>query len=216
MIRENTEGTYAGEGGFLRKGTPHEIATQGSVNTRLGVERCVRYAFELAASRPRKHLTLVHKTNVLTFAGDLWERTFDEVAAEYPEVATAYNHVDAACIYFVQDPAALRRDRHRQPVRRHPHRPRRRGLRRHRVRRRPATSTPTAPARRCSSRCTARRPTSPGQSKANPVAAILSAAMMLEFLGEADAAARIRKACADAADAHRLHLRDRRRHRRSV
>ncbi len=104
VIRENTEGTYAGEGGFLRKGTPHEIATQGSVNTRLGVERCVRYAFELAQSRPRKHLTLVHKTNVLTFAGDLWQRTFDDVAAEYPDVATAYNHVDAACIYFVQDP----------------------------------------------------------------------------------------------------------------
>ena len=101
VIRENTEGTYAGEGGFLRKGTPHEIATQGSVNTRFGVERCVRYAFELAQSRPRKHLTLVHKTNVLTFAGDLWQRTFDAVAAEYPDVATAYNHVDAACIYFV-------------------------------------------------------------------------------------------------------------------
>ena len=97
VVRENTEGTYAGEGGFLRKGTPHEIATQGSVNTRMGVERCVRFAFELARSRERRHLTLVHKTNVLTFAGDLWERTFDEVAAEYADVATAYNHVDAAC-----------------------------------------------------------------------------------------------------------------------
>src|SRR6187455_2329639 len=96
VIRENTEGTYAGEGGFLRKGTPHEIATQGSVNTRMGVERCVRYAFELAQSRDRKHLTLVHKTNVLTFAGDLWERVFAEVAAEFPDVATAYHHVDAA------------------------------------------------------------------------------------------------------------------------
>ena len=80
VVRENTEGTYAGEGGFLRHGTPHEIATQGSVNTRMGVERCVRFAFELAQSRERKHLTLVHKTNVLTFAGDLWQRTFDEVA----------------------------------------------------------------------------------------------------------------------------------------
>jgi 3-isopropylmalate dehydrogenase len=104
VIRENTEGTYAGEGGFLRKGTAHEIATQGSVNTRFGVERCVRYAFELARSRERKHLTLVHKTNVLTFAGDLWERAFTAVAAEFPDVTTAYNHVDAACIYFVQDP----------------------------------------------------------------------------------------------------------------
>ena len=93
-----------GEGGVLRKGTPHEVATQGSVNTRFGVERCVRYAFELARSRPRKHLTLVHKTNVLTFSGDLWDRTFHEVAADYPDIATAYNHVDAATIYFVQDP----------------------------------------------------------------------------------------------------------------
>ena len=82
VVRENTEGTYAGEGGFLRKGTPHEVATQGSVNTRMGVERCVRYAFELARSRPARHLTLVHKINVLTFAGDLWNRTFHEVAAE--------------------------------------------------------------------------------------------------------------------------------------
>ena len=80
VIRENTEGPYVGEGGVLRRGTPHEVATQGSVNTRMGVERCVRYAFELAAGRPRQHLTLVHKTNVLTFAGDLWQRTFDLVA----------------------------------------------------------------------------------------------------------------------------------------
>src|SRR5436190_5213805 len=104
VVRENTEGAYAGEGGFLRQGTPHEIATQGSVNTRVGVERCVRFAFDLARSRDRKHLTLVHKTNVLTFAGDLWERTFDEVSAEYADVETAYQHVDAACIHFVQDP----------------------------------------------------------------------------------------------------------------
>ena len=83
VIRENTEGTYAGEGGFLRRGTPQEIATQGSVNTRHGVERAVRYAFDLAMTR-RRHVTLVHKTNVLTFAGDLWERAFNEVAADYP------------------------------------------------------------------------------------------------------------------------------------
>ena len=99
-----TEGPYVGEGGVLRKGTAHEVATQGSVNTRMGVERCVRYAFELASKRERKHVTLVHKTNVLTFAGDLWQRTFDDVAREFPEVGTAYNHVDAACIYFVEDP----------------------------------------------------------------------------------------------------------------
>ena len=103
VIRENTEGPYAGEGGQLRRGTPHEVATQGSVNTRHGVERCVRFAFELAKQRERHHITLVHKTNVLTFAGDLWQRTFDEVALDYPGVGTAYNHVDAACIYFATD-----------------------------------------------------------------------------------------------------------------
>ncbi len=103
VIRENTEGTYAGEGGFLRRGTPFEVATQGSVNTRHGVERCTRFAFELAASRPRRHLTLVHKTNVLTFAGDLWQRTFNDVASEYPNVGGDYNHVDASCIYLVED-----------------------------------------------------------------------------------------------------------------
>jgi 3-isopropylmalate dehydrogenase len=104
VIRENTEGTYAGEGGILRKGTPFEVATQGSVNTRMGVERAIRYAFELARTRDRKHLTLIHKTNVLQFSGDLWQRTFNEVATEYPDVATAYNHIDAACIYFVDSP----------------------------------------------------------------------------------------------------------------
>lgn len=103
VIRENTEGTYAGEGGFLRKGTPFEVATQGSVNTRHGVERCARFAFGLAARRPAHHLTLVHKTNVLSFAGDLWLRTVDEVSAEFPTVDRDYNHVDASCIYLVED-----------------------------------------------------------------------------------------------------------------
>ncbi|MEI8180992.1 3-isopropylmalate dehydrogenase [Aestuariivirga sp.] len=104
VVRENTEGSYAGEGGVLRFGTEHEIATQGSVNTRFGVERCVRYAFELAKSRTRKHLTLVHKTNVLTFSGSLWQRTVDAVRLDYPEVSVDYNHVDAACIYLVEQP----------------------------------------------------------------------------------------------------------------
>ena len=103
VIRENTEGTYAGEGGFLRKGTPFEVATQGSVNTRHGVERCARFAFGLAARRPAHHLTLVHKTNVLSFAGDLWLRTVDEVSAGFPNVDRDYNHVDASCIYLVED-----------------------------------------------------------------------------------------------------------------
>ena len=135
VVRENTEGTYAGEGGFLRKGTPHEIATQGSVNTGMGVERCVRFAFELAAAAPRKHLTLVHKTNVLTFAGDLWQRTFDEVARRVPRRRHRVQPRRRGVHLLRAGPGALRRDRHRQPVRRHPHRPRRRGRRRHRPRR---------------------------------------------------------------------------------
>jgi len=105
VVRENTEGAYAGEGGFLRKGTPQEVATQGSVNTRAGVERCVRFAFELAAERDRHHLTLVHKTNVLTFAGDLWQRTVDEVGAAFPRIDVDYLHVDAACIHLVERPS---------------------------------------------------------------------------------------------------------------
>ena len=196
VIRENTEGPYVGEGGVLRRGTPNEVATQGSVNTRLGVERCVRHAFELATTRPRRHLTLVHKTNVLAFAGDLWQRTFDEVASEFPEVATAYNHVDAASIYFVQDP-------HRYDVivtdnlfgdiltdlggavsggi----------GV---------AASANLNPARTGPSMFEPVHGSAPdiaGTGTANPTAAILSAAMMLEFLGEAGAAERIRDACAD-------------------
>lgn len=103
VVRENTEGTYAGEGGFLRRGTPNEIATQGSVNTRMGVERCVRFAFELAQERTEHRLTLVHKTNVLTFAGDLWSRCVQEVAPEFLPVTWDYNHVDAACIYLVEN-----------------------------------------------------------------------------------------------------------------
>ena len=194
VVRENTEGPYVGEGGVLRKGTPHEVATQGSVNTAKGVERCVRYAFELAATRERKHLTLVHKTNVLTFAGDLWQRTFNAVAKDFPQVGTAYNHVDAACIYFVQDP-------HRYDVivtdnlfgdiltdlggavsggi----------GV---------ASSANLNPARTGPSMFEPVHGSAPdivGTGKANPVAAILSAAHMLEFLGEATAASRLRAAC---------------------
>jgi 3-isopropylmalate dehydrogenase len=197
VVRENTEGAYAGEGGFLRRGTPHEIATQGSVNTRKGVERAVRYAFDLAGGR-RGHLTLVHKTNVLTFAGDLWERTFNEVAAEYPGVDTDYNHVDAACIHFVQAPerydvivtdnlfgdiltdlgGAVSGGI---------------GL---------ASSANLNPARTGPSMFEPVHGSAPdiaGQGVANPTAAILSGAMMLDFLGEAEAAARIQAACADPA-----------------
>ncbi len=105
VVREGTEGPYAGAGGVLRKGTPHEVATQDSVNTRLGVERVVRYAFDRAAARPRRKLTLVHKDNVLTFAGELWQRVVREVGAEYPQVSVDYCHVDAASMFFVNQPA---------------------------------------------------------------------------------------------------------------
>jgi len=193
VIRENTEGTYAGEGGFLRKDTPDEIATQGSVNTRHGVERCIRYAFELAMTR-RKHLTMVHKTNVLTFSGDLWDRTFNEVAADYPEVDTAYNHVDAACIYFVDDPqrydvivtdnlfgdiltdlggAVSGGIGFASSANLHPGRV--------------SMFEPVHGS----------APDIVGTGKANPTAAVLSGALMLDHLGEAEAADRIRAACAD-------------------
>ncbi len=193
VIRENTEGSYAGEGGFLRKGTPHEIATQGSVNTRMGAERAIRYGFDLATTR-RNHLTLVHKTNVLTFSGDLWERAFNEVATEYPGVDTAYNHVDAASIYFVQDPqrydvivtdnlfgdiltdlgGAVSGGI---------------GL---------ASSANLNPARTGPSMFEPVHGSAPdiaGQNKANPIAAILSGALMLDFLGATEAARRIEQAC---------------------
>ena len=196
VIRENTEGPYVGEGGVLRKGTPFEVATQGSVNTRHGVERCVRYAFELARSRERKHLTLVHKTNVLTFAGDLWQRTFDEVGADYPDVVTAYHHVDAATIYFVESPqrydvivtdnlfgdiltdlggavsggVGLASSANLNPDRTGP-----------------SLFEPVHGS----------APDIVGTGTANPIAAILSAALMLDFLGDEERADRIRAACAE-------------------
>ncbi len=193
VIRENTEGTYAGEGGFLRKNTAHEIATQGSVNTRRGAERCIRYAFDLAVKR-KKHVTLVHKTNVLTFSGDLWQRAFDAVAEDYPSVETDYNHVDAACIYFVTDPQrydvivtdnlfgdiltdlggavsggiGLAASANLDPTR--------------------ASPSMFEPVHGSA-------PDIAGQNKANPIAAILSAALMLDFLGETEAASSITAAC---------------------
>ena len=103
VVREGTEGPYTGNGGVIRAGTPHEVATEVSLNTAFGVDRVVRYAFALASKR-RKHLTLVHKTNVLTFAGGLWSRVVADVGAEYPDVEVAYQHIDAATIYMVTDP----------------------------------------------------------------------------------------------------------------
>ena len=178
------------------RGRRDEVATQGSVNTRMGVERCIRYAFELARSRPRRHLTLVHKTNVLLYSGDLWQRTFNEVATEFPDVGTAYHHVDAATIYFVQDPqrydvivtdnlfgdiltdlgGAVSGGV---------------GL---------ASSANLNPARTGPSMFEPVHGSAPdivGTGTANPIAAILSAALMLDFLGDSDIAERIRKACAD-------------------
>ncbi|MEL6982183.1 MAG: 3-isopropylmalate dehydrogenase [Actinomycetota bacterium] len=198
VIRENTEGTYAGEGGFLRKGTPQEIATQGSVNTRMGAERCIRYAYDLATRRSN-HLTLVHKTNVLTFSGDLWDRTFNEVGNDFAGVDTAYNHVDAACIYFVQDPqrydvivtdnlfgdiltdlgGAVSGGI---------------GL---------ASSANLNPDRTGPSMFEPVHGSAPdiaGQNKANPIAAILSGALMLDFLGHSEEARRIEAACDACSD----------------
>ncbi|ARF78591.1 3-isopropylmalate dehydrogenase [Kitasatospora aureofaciens] len=104
VVREGTEGPYVGNGGSLRTGTPHEVATEVSLNTAYGIERVVRDAYRRAQARPRKKLTLVHKNNVLVHAGHLWSRIFAEVGAEFPEVATDYLHVDAATIFFVTQP----------------------------------------------------------------------------------------------------------------
>ena len=191
VIRENTEGTYAGEGGFLRRGTP--------VNTRMGVERCVRFAFELARSRPRRHLTLVHKTNVLTFAGDLWQRAFDEVAGEYADVTTAYHHVDATCIYLVQDPGrydVIVTDNLFGDILTDLAGAVSGGIGR-------AASANLNPARTGPSVFEPVHGSAPdiaGTGQADPRAAIISVAMLLEFLGETEAAARVEKAVAASDD----------------
>jgi 3-isopropylmalate dehydrogenase len=202
VVRENTEGPYVGEGGVLRKGTPHEVATQGSVNTRFGVERCVRFAFDLAAERRRK-LTLLHKTNVLTFAGDLWQRTVHEVAADYPGVAVDYQHIDAACIHMVNSPAGydvvvtdnlfgdIITDLAAAVTG---------GIGR-------AASANLNPARSGPSLFEPVHGSAPdiaGTGRADPTAAILSAAMMVDFLGDPEAAGRIRRAVAEADTAGEL------------
>jgi len=108
VVRENTEDLYCGVGGYLKKGTPDEVATQSAVYTRKGCERCIRWAFDYTRQRnsPKKTLTLVAKTNVLTYGHDLWWRTFQEVAKDYPDVKTDYNHVDACCMWMVKNPDA--------------------------------------------------------------------------------------------------------------
>ncbi|MGH8908812.1 MAG: 3-isopropylmalate dehydrogenase [Egibacteraceae bacterium] len=196
VVRENTEGLYAGAGGVLYRGTAAEVATQESINTRRGVERVVRDAFERAVAR-RGQLTLCHKTNVLAYAGDLWQRTVDEVGREYPGVATDYVHVDAMCLYLVTAPerfdvvvtdnmfgdivtdlgAAVQGGL---------------GL---------AASGNIDPTRAAPSMFEPVHGSAPdiaGKGWANPVAAVLSVAMLLEHLGESQAAAAVETAAAGA------------------
>ncbi len=196
VVREGTEGPYTGAGGFMRRGTPEELATQESLNTRFGVERVARYAFERAMARPRKKLTLVHKTNVLTFAGDLWQRTVDSLAKEYPEVSVDYQHVDAASLFFVTQPErfddivtdnlfgdiltdlgaavaggiGLAASGNINPTRKYP-----------------SMFEPVHGS----------APDIAGQSKADPTAAILSAALLCSHLGLPGEAAKIEQAVAD-------------------
>ena len=196
VVREGTEGPYTGAGGVMRRGTPQEIATQESYNTAFGVERVARYAFGVAASRPRKKLTLVHKTNVLTYAGDLWQRNVEALAREFPEVSVDYQHVDAASMFFVTQPerfdvivtdnlfgdiltdlgAAIAGGI---------------GL---------AASGNVNPPGEFPSMFEPVHGSAPdiaGQSKADPTAAILSAALMASHLGLTEAAGRIEAAVAD-------------------
>jgi 3-isopropylmalate dehydrogenase len=194
VVREGTEGPYVGNGGAIRVGTPHEIANEVSVNTAYGVERVVRFAFETAGKR-RKKLTLVHKTNVLTHAGGLWQRTVDAIAAEYPDIAVDYLHVDAATIFLVTNPGrfdvvvtdnlfgdiltdlagaisggiGLAASGNINPERAFP-----------------SMFEPVHGS----------APDIAGMQKADPTAAILSVALLFDFLGLADAAARVQAAVA--------------------
>jgi 3-isopropylmalate dehydrogenase len=194
VVREGTEGPYVGNGGRYRDGTPHEVATEVSVNTAFGAERVIRDAFQRAQAR-RKHLTLVHKTNVLVHAGGLWKRVTDEVATEFPDVELAYQHVDAASMFFVTDPgrfdvvvtdnlfgdiltdigAAIGGGI---------------GL---------AASGNLDPSRGNPSMFEPVHGSAPdiaGQGKADPTAAVLSVAMLLEHLGRPDEAKRVEVAVA--------------------
>jgi 3-isopropylmalate dehydrogenase len=193
VVREGTEGPYTGNGGALRVGTPAEVATEVSVNTAFGVERVVRDAFDRAQARPRRHLTLVHKHNVLSYAGHLWRRTVDAVGAEFPDVTTDYLHVDAATIFLVTDPsrfdvivtdnlfgdiitdlaAAVTGGI---------------GL---------AASANINPDRSVPSMFEPVHGSAPdiaGQAKADPTATVLSVGLLLQHLGLADAAARVDRA----------------------
>jgi len=196
VVREGTEGAYIEAGGILRKGTQAEIAMQESISTAFGVSRVTKYAFDCAAARPRRKLTLVHKTNVLTHAGDLWRRTFDSAAAEYPAVTAEYCHVDAALMYLVTQPGlfdvvvtdnlfgdvvtalgaavagglGLAASASINPERT-----------------RPSTFEPVHGS----------APDIAGKQKADPTAAILSAAMLCDHLGMTSEASRIEQAVAE-------------------
>ncbi len=196
IVRENTEGPYAGEGGVLRYGTAYEVATQGSVNTRFGVERCVRYAFSRANQLSCKKLTLVHKTNVLTFAGDLWRRVVAEVGASFPDVEVDYQHVDAACIYFVESPeryGVIVTDNLFGDILSDLAGAVTGGIGY-------AASANLNPEKNSASLFEPVHGAAhdiAGTGKANPLAAISSAVLMLEHLGEVDAARRVAQAVAD-------------------
>ena len=195
VVREGTEGPYVGNGGSIRRGTPHEVANEVSVNTAFGIERVVRDAFARAQARPRRHLTLVHKHNVLVHAGDLWRRTVEAVNAEYPDVTTDYLHVDAATIFMVTKPSRfdvivtdnlfgdILTDLAGAVVGGI-------GL---------AASGNVNPDRTAPSMFEPVHGSAPdiaGQGKADPTATILSVAMMLTHLGLDDAAARVEQAVA--------------------
>ncbi|MBP2703311.1 3-isopropylmalate dehydrogenase [Microbispora sp. RL4-1S] len=196
VVREGTEGPYAGAGGVMRRGTEHEIATQESLNTAYGVERVVRYAFEKALSRPRRKLTLVHKTNVLTYAGDLWARTVDRLSLEYPEVETDYCHVDAASMFFVNQPArfdVIVTDNLFGDILTDIGAAVAGGIGL-------AASGNVNPERTAPSMFEPVHGSAPdiaGQGKADPTATILSVAMLLDHLGLSEAAERVEQAVAD-------------------
>jgi 3-isopropylmalate dehydrogenase len=207
IVRENTEGLYAGQGGFLYKNTPYEVANQIEVTTRRGVERCIRFAFEYARQFNRKKVTLVAKTNVLRFAHNLWLRAFEEVKTEYAGMETDYHHVDACTMYMVTKPkvydvivttnmfgdiitdlgAAIQGGM---------------GM---------AASGNINPTRQAASMFEPVHGSAPdiaGKGWANPIATFLSVAMMLDFLGQPKAAAAINRACQEVVADKRYHTRD--------
>jgi 3-isopropylmalate dehydrogenase len=207
IVRENTEGLYAGNGGFLYKNTPHEVANQIEVTTRHGVERCIRYAFEYAKQFNRKKVILVAKTNVLRFAHNLWLRAFEQVKAEYPAIQTDYHHVDACTMYLVTRPqiydvivttnmfgdiitdlgAAIQGGM---------------GM---------AASGNLNPSRQAASMFEPVHGSAPdiaGKNWANPIATFLSVAMMLDFLGQNRAARAIQNACQEVVADKKHHTRD--------